>query len=281
MPCVRRWPKSGCTSSLMTWCASSCDGPFATVLSLLTWTPCPCSAGWQLRFLHPAATPCATRAWSVLLPSGARWSCLRRLSRLNLVSHHTSRPGRTASGRPHTALQYRPWAELMKRSFALDVETCPKCAARMKLRALVTKPSRIERFLRHLGEPIEAPPLSAARDPPYSRLARCGAPWASWTRPRVRSRRRGRCSEDRGAQPHPPCYSPQVAATRACAGSVPTARQLGRSCRCRPPISTIGGFATAPKRRSAPRPAAATTAIRSVDATEAPLVVLTRRPCCT
>jgi len=62
---------------------------------------------------------------------------------------------------------YRPWAELMKRSFALDVETCPKCGGRMKLRALVTKPSRIERFLRHLGEPIEAPPLSAARDPPY------------------------------------------------------------------------------------------------------------------
>lgn len=37
----------------------------------------------------------------------------------------------------------------------------------MKLRALVTKPSSIERFLRYLGEPTDAPPLSAARDPPY------------------------------------------------------------------------------------------------------------------
>ena len=32
---------------------------------------------------------------------------------------------------------------------------------------LTSKPSSIERFLRYLGEPTEAPPLSAARDPPY------------------------------------------------------------------------------------------------------------------
>jgi len=71
-------------------------------------------------------------------------------------------------GRPPThRSRYRPWAELLKRTFAMDVETCPKCGARMKLRALVTKPSSIERFLRYLGEPTEAPPLSAARDPPY------------------------------------------------------------------------------------------------------------------
>jgi hypothetical protein len=36
----------------------------------------------------------------------------------------------------------------------------------MKLRVLVTAPGSVERFLRHLGEPTEAPPLSAARDPP-------------------------------------------------------------------------------------------------------------------
>mgnify|MGYP001145734370 CR=1 FL=1 len=72
----------------------------------------------------------------------------------------TKRPPTHRSG-------YRPWAELMKRTFAIDVETCPKCGARMKLRALITKPDSIERFLHYLGEPTAAPPRSAARDPPY------------------------------------------------------------------------------------------------------------------
>jgi hypothetical protein len=35
--------------------------------------------------------------------------------------------------------------------------------------ALITKPNSIQRFLRYLGEPTEAPPRSPARDPPYFR----------------------------------------------------------------------------------------------------------------
>jgi hypothetical protein len=58
---------------------------------------------------------------------------------------------------------------LLKRTFALDVETCPKCGGRTKLYALITKPNSIQRFLRYLGEPTEAPPRSPARDPPYFR----------------------------------------------------------------------------------------------------------------
>ena len=37
----------------------------------------------------------------------------------------------------------------------------------MKLISFVTEPSSLTRFLRHLGEPTEAPAMSAARDPPY------------------------------------------------------------------------------------------------------------------
>ncbi len=61
---------------------------------------------------------------------------------------------------------YRPWAELMKRTFQIDVECCP-CGARFKLRALVIEAHAIERLLRHLGEPLEPPRRSPARDPPY------------------------------------------------------------------------------------------------------------------
>jgi hypothetical protein len=74
----------------------------------------------------------------------------------------------SAKPRPAThRSRYRPWAELLKRTFAIDVETCSQCSGRMKLIAFVTKPSSVARFLRHLGEPTEAPPMAPARDPPY------------------------------------------------------------------------------------------------------------------
>ena len=62
---------------------------------------------------------------------------------------------------------YRPWAELLKRTFQIDVEICPNCGGRLKLRALVIEAHNIERLLRHLGEPLEPPKRSPARDPPY------------------------------------------------------------------------------------------------------------------
>ena len=65
--------------------------------------------------------------------------------------------------------QYRPWAELLKRTFTSDLEKCSRCGGRLKLRALVKRPASIQRYLRHLGESTDAPPLAPARDPPYFR----------------------------------------------------------------------------------------------------------------
>ena len=73
----------------------------------------------------------------------------------------------TGSRPPTHRSQYRPWAELLRRTFASDLEKCCTCGGRLKLRALVTQPANIRRYLRHLGEPTEAPPLAPARDPPY------------------------------------------------------------------------------------------------------------------
>src|SRR5262249_51754007 len=64
---------------------------------------------------------------------------------------------------------YRPWAELLKRSFALDVQACARCAGRARLIALVTKRASIERFLRRPGEPTDVPALSPARGPPFGK----------------------------------------------------------------------------------------------------------------
>src|SRR5690606_17922751 len=74
----------------------------------------------------------------------------------------------TAKDKPHTHRSgYRPWRELLMRSFKIDVEHCANCGARMKLRALVMTTASIERYLRWLGESVDPPKLAPARDPPY------------------------------------------------------------------------------------------------------------------
>jgi hypothetical protein len=65
------------------------------------------------------------------------------------------------------ASRYRPWAELLKRTFGVDVLQCETCHARMKLLAMVTDEKSIARFLRKLGEPTDPPRRLPARGPPY------------------------------------------------------------------------------------------------------------------
>jgi hypothetical protein len=62
---------------------------------------------------------------------------------------------------------YRPWAELLKRTFGIDVELCVRCGGRMRLVALVTAAQSVARILNHLGEPTEPPARAPARGPPY------------------------------------------------------------------------------------------------------------------
>ena len=69
--------------------------------------------------------------------------------------------------RPDLAGGYRPWAELLARTFAVDVFACPRCQGRMKLLAIVKDPTSIARYLPKAGEPTEAPHRSPKRGPPY------------------------------------------------------------------------------------------------------------------
>lgn len=61
---------------------------------------------------------------------------------------------------------YRPWAELLARSFVVDVLACPRCQGRMKLLAIVKDPTSIARYLAAEGEPTEVPDRSPNRGPP-------------------------------------------------------------------------------------------------------------------
>jgi len=62
---------------------------------------------------------------------------------------------------------YRPWAELLQRTFAVDVLTCPSCQWRMRLLAVVKNPAGIARYLAAVGELTEVPGRSPPRAPPY------------------------------------------------------------------------------------------------------------------
>jgi Putative transposase len=90
----------------------------------------------------------------------------------------------TTASEPETPKRtggYRPWAELLARTFAVDVLACPKCEGRMKLLAMVTDPASIARYLVAVGEAREVPRRSPNRGPPYGRAA-CYAARRSATR---------------------------------------------------------------------------------------------------
>jgi hypothetical protein len=62
---------------------------------------------------------------------------------------------------------YRPWAELLQRTFSVDVRTCPSCQGRMRLLAVVKNPAGIARYLAATGELTEVPSRAPGRGPPY------------------------------------------------------------------------------------------------------------------
>jgi hypothetical protein len=93
---------------------------------------------------------------------------------------HSTEPKRGGS-------RYRPWAELLKRCFSIDVLRCPSCDGRMRLVALNTDPEQVRRFLRGTASPPTPPRGSRPADRPTGKVACCAAPLTTTTT----SRRRG------------------------------------------------------------------------------------------
>ena len=62
---------------------------------------------------------------------------------------------------------YRPWAELLARTFAVDVLVCASCHGRMRLLAVIKEPANVARYLAGVGEATEEPRRSPGRGPPY------------------------------------------------------------------------------------------------------------------
>ena len=69
----------------------------------------------------------------------------------------TTRRARAHDDERRRPSRYRPWAELLKRTFEVDVLECPRCKGRMELVALVRGPKSRGACYRALGEPADAP----------------------------------------------------------------------------------------------------------------------------
>jgi hypothetical protein len=63
------------------------------------------------------------------------------------------------------------WAKRMARVGEEFPLQCPACCGDIRLIAFMTEPGPIRKILTHLGEPLEPPPIAAARGPPTDRGA--------------------------------------------------------------------------------------------------------------
>lgn len=68
---------------------------------------------------------------------------------------------------PRTRGRYRPWAELMRRAFDIDVLECTHCGGRMRLLATIEAPHVVRRILQHLRITSHIPRLAPPRAPPH------------------------------------------------------------------------------------------------------------------
>ncbi|MEI8255908.1 MAG: transposase [Deltaproteobacteria bacterium] len=86
------------------------------------------------------------------------------------IAPKPSEPAKTDDAEPERrrgSSRYTPWAELLMRTFGVDVLECPKCKGRMRLLAMVTERAAIRRFLTGVGELVDVPERSPSRGPPY------------------------------------------------------------------------------------------------------------------
>jgi hypothetical protein len=109
----------------------------------------------NLVLYHGVLAPRAAWRAAVVASAGSEWS--------DVPDPSASADDDADNGRPRRGYL---WAELMRRTFGLDVLACPQCGGRLRLLALLEHPLIVERILRHLGLPTERPEPRPARAPP-------------------------------------------------------------------------------------------------------------------
>jgi hypothetical protein len=74
-------------------------------------------------------------------------------------------PGAPAQDKPATRSRYIPWAELLRRTFAIDI-VCSKCQSPLRLIALIKSEPIAKKILTAMHLSTEIPELHPARPPP-------------------------------------------------------------------------------------------------------------------
>ena len=67
---------------------------------------------------------------------------------------------------PSTRRQRLPWAELLRRTYEVDILTCSKCGGRRRVLAYITEPPVVRAILDPLRLPSMPLPIAPARGPP-------------------------------------------------------------------------------------------------------------------
>ena len=80
-------------------------------------------------------------------------------------STHGSAPEVGATSAAYVRPSYFPWADLLRRVFAIDILACPDCGGRLRLLATIEDRAVVEKILTHLGLPVDPPCPSPARTP--------------------------------------------------------------------------------------------------------------------
>jgi hypothetical protein len=152
----------------------ACYGPLARrpqtlierVLPPLIRDNCFCRSA---RIIDAAQPQIALRQWVLtfpfswrprLAPDGALLGQLTRIF-VDMVQAFYTRPAEQEG-----ALGAK-WADLLMRTFAVEVLECPRCQGGMRLLAMITEPASIARYLAATGEAAEVPHRSPGRGPPY------------------------------------------------------------------------------------------------------------------
>jgi hypothetical protein len=86
--------------------------------------------------------------------------------RRQVVTAHSLPPSPTADARkPAGKSRYIPWAERLRRTFAIDIK-CTKCGNPLRLIAIIKTDAVIKKIVVAMHLPAEAPELHPARPPP-------------------------------------------------------------------------------------------------------------------
>jgi len=85
-----------------------------------------------------------------------------RSDRIGLPSPPSSKPKANTGTRTYRL----PWADLLKKVFAVDVLACPDCGGRLKIIAFISDDAVARRILLHLGLDSRGPPVARAQAPP-------------------------------------------------------------------------------------------------------------------